>query len=382
MASMLQAIIDDPSPGPSVQAEKPWRPSDQIRLSATARRALDRFFTDKFDQTWAGWGTIHKYVDRDAIEYALSDARTQPMARRTLDAALALIDPVWGGMYQYSDAVDWQSPHYEKIMEIQAHAIEAYTAAHAVTGDPRYLTAARAIGRYLRERMTGPEGAFYTSQDADLDERTPGKAFYALDDAGRQQRGQPRIDTHLYPRENGWAIRAFVQLFKATQEIDWLNRARRAAEWTEAHRLNDDGSYRHGEADRAGPYLGDTLAMADAQLALAEVDAGGPWLARAVRSAAALERRFGDAAGLTTAPVTQGATGVLARPAKIVDENVAVGRLALRLVAATGDPRWHALHHRAMRYLTSPTLVEVRPFAPGVLVLDAASAPPARAARR
>jgi uncharacterized protein YyaL (SSP411 family) len=231
MASLLQAIVDDPSPGPSVRPQKPWRASERTRLPAAARHELEQFFAAQFDRRWAGWGTIHKYLDGEAIEYALSDPRYRQMALRTLDAALALIDPVWGGMYQYSDAVDWKSPHYEKIMRVQTQAIDLYAGLYAGLStsarDPRYLAAARAVGRYLRDFLTSPEGAFYTSQDADVDATTTGKVFYALPDAGRRKLGLPRIDTHIYPRENGWAIHAFARLYAATHEPDWLDRARR-----------------------------------------------------------------------------------------------------------------------------------------------------------
>jgi hypothetical protein len=44
----------------------------------------------------------------------------------------------------------------------------------------------------------------------------------------------------------------------------------------------------------------------------------------------------------------------------------------------TGDARWRATDQRAMHYLTSPTLVEVRPFSPGVLLVDAAPEAPAK----
>src|SRR4029077_8778245 len=100
------------------------------------------------------------------IEYAWSQPRYQPMARRTLDAALALIDPVWGGMYQYSDAVDWSSPHFEKIMPVQAGAIELYVLAWQRWHDPRHLAAARAVARYLTTMLSSGDGAFYVSQDA------------------------------------------------------------------------------------------------------------------------------------------------------------------------------------------------------------------------
>ena len=49
----------------------------------------------------------HKYLDADSVEYALRLAArgNAVYAKRvadTLHHAEALIDPVWGGMYQYS----------------------------------------------------------------------------------------------------------------------------------------------------------------------------------------------------------------------------------------------------------------------------------------
>jgi uncharacterized protein len=366
MASMLQAIVDDPSPGPSVRPEPRWRPSTATRVSPAARRALERTFVAAFDGAHAGWGTVHKFLDPEPVEFALGDRRYQTMARRTLDAALALIDPVWGGMYQYSDAVDWSSPHFEKIMSVQAGAIELYVRAYATWHDPRHRDAARAVARYLTTILSSPDGAFYVSQDADLDATTLGKSYYAHDDAGRRALGMPRVDTHEYARENGWAITALAELAAVDTEGPWLAAARRAAAWVEAHRRRADGTYAHGDHDRAGPYLGDTLAMAEAYAALDAVDPSGPWRGRAVAAARAIDARFagdsGDSGYVTSAAST--------RPSRLVDENVGVARLAAHLARATGDASLGAIGDRAMHFLTSPTLLEERPLSPGVLVAD------------
>ena len=370
MASLLQAIVDDPSPGPSVQPELPWAPSARTRLGAGERRALERNFVAAFDGAHAGWGTLHKYLDTEAVEYALSDPRFTAMARRTLDAALLLLDPVWGGMYQYSDAVDWRSPHYEKLMSVQAPAIEIYVRAYRRLGARRYLDAAVAIAGYLRQRLRSPGGAFYVSQDADLDAHTLGKSFYALDDAGRRALGEPSVDRHVYPRENGWAIAALATLAAETHDASLLVDATRAAAVIEADRRGDDGVYRHGEARGAGPFLGDTLAMAQAYIALAAAEPSGPWRARALAAAAALDAHFRADAGFFTAPVGRDAHGVFQRPARLVDENVAIVRLARQLSRLDADPRWPAMRDHALRYLVSPSLPRARPFSPGVLLVE------------
>ncbi|MFX5199174.1 hypothetical protein ABTC72_19830, partial [Acinetobacter baumannii] len=77
------------------------------------------------------------------------DAMAGRRARQTLDAALALIDPVWGGAYQYSEAGSWQKPPFERIMSFQAQYLRQYSQAYALWKDPKYLAAARDIARYL-----------------------------------------------------------------------------------------------------------------------------------------------------------------------------------------------------------------------------------------
>ncbi len=50
-------------------------------------------------------------------------------AAATLHNATALIDPVWGGMDQYSVDGAWNEPHFEKLISIQADALREYSLA-------------------------------------------------------------------------------------------------------------------------------------------------------------------------------------------------------------------------------------------------------------
>jgi uncharacterized protein YyaL (SSP411 family) len=90
------------------------------------------------------------------------DAEAEKRAKQTFDAALNLIDRQWGGIYQYSDEVDWKSPHYEKIMWYQAAGLRQYAQAYALWKQPSHLAAAENLKRYLLTKLLGPGGAFYT----------------------------------------------------------------------------------------------------------------------------------------------------------------------------------------------------------------------------
>ena len=219
-----------------------------------------------YDTDFAGWGSMHKFIDADSMDLLLAaaekgDAEAANNARATLDAAFNLMDREWGGIYQYSDELDWKSPHYEKIMWFQANGLRNYAQAYALWKEPRYLAAARDLERYLL-KLQSAEGGFYTSQDADVDAALPGKSFYALSVDARAKLGrEPRIDTNIYARENGWAISGLVAFYNATGDRAALTAAERAASYILANRAIEGGGFAHGARDRAGPYLGDTLAM-------------------------------------------------------------------------------------------------------------------------
>jgi len=149
---------------------------------------------------------------------------------------MALIDPVWGGVFQYSEAGSWNHPHFEKIMSFQAQYLRQYSQAYALWKDPKYLAAARDIERYLTSFLLAPMGAFTSARMPDLDRETDGHAFYALDDSGRRKLGMPRIDKNLYARENGWAISGLVAFYDVTNDPRILATAERTANWANDNR--------------------------------------------------------------------------------------------------------------------------------------------------
>jgi uncharacterized protein YyaL (SSP411 family) len=295
------------------------------------------------------------------------------MARQSLTAALKIIDPAWGGVYQYSTDGDWVHPHFEKIMSFQADDMRTYARSYAVWHDPTYLNAAESIHHFLENFLLSPQGAFYVSMDADRNPGEHGGEYFALDDASRRKLGIPRIDTHLYSRENGWAISALVALHEFTGEAKALDEATKAAWWIIQNRSIEESQatgFRHDENDVAGPYLGDTLAMGRAFLDLYMATADHQWLDRAHAAAAFIENHFVSdnpkSVGVLTSMATPG------NPIRIdpeVDENVAVVRFARLLYQYTGLDAHEKLAERAMKYLASPEIVNSRGFLVAGLLL-------------
>src|ERR1700749_2470209 len=156
-----------------------------------------------------------------ALARITGDTQAEHMARQTLTEQLHLLDPTWGGVYQYSMGSDWNSPHFEKIMQMQAENLRIYSLAYAQWGDPAYLHAAQEIRRYLKTFLTSPEGAFYTSQDADLIEGHNGAENF----------DQFRSDPAFLPAAQ--EIRLYLKTFLTSPEGAFYTS--QDADWSEVH---------------------------------------------------------------------------------------------------------------------------------------------------
>ena len=374
MSSMLQAIIDDPSPGPSVEpAPKLTIPANAILAAPIRAKLLANYFAG-YDPKYGSWGTDQKFLDWDSVEYSMVLARrdgnkqAENMARQTLDEQLHLLDPAWGGVYQYSTDGDWNSPHFEKIMQMQAENLRIYSLAYAQWQDPKYLHAAQEIRRYLKNFLTSPQGAFYTSQDADVIEGHHSVDYFALDDSHRRAQGVPRVDKHIYARENGWAINALLALYAATGDSSVLGDALRATRWILVNRELPAGGFRHDAADANGPYLSDTIAMERVFLALYGATADRQWLTRAEAAMKFIDANFRDKQGAgfdsSKTPTDHAYT-----PHPQRDENIAVSRAANLLFHITGNETDKQIAERAMRYVAADPVVYRLPAA-GPLLAD------------
>jgi uncharacterized protein YyaL (SSP411 family) len=370
MASLLRAVVEDPTPGPSAAADPGAPPLAGNGIGAELRRGLEDLLVERYDDAHAGWGFAKKFLDWDAVEYSLVRARSGDdealrRARETLDAERKLVDPVWGGVYQYSHGGDWDHPHFEKLMAFQAENLRIYAMAYAELRDPAYLQAARDIRRYVRDFLTSPEGAFYVSQDADLVAGEHGGDYFALRDAERRRRGLPRVDTHVYARETAAGATALLALHAATGESEPLEDALRAARFVLAERGLPGGGFRHDATDAAGPYLGDTAPAGRLFLGLYAATGDRAWLARAREAARFVDATFRaeGVAGFTSAT----AAGRFDRAMPQREENVMVARFANLLFHYTGDPRDRAMADEAMRFLSAPEVA--RRFGTGGVLL-------------
>jgi uncharacterized protein YyaL (SSP411 family) len=145
-----------------------------------------------FDSQWGGFGPAPKFPRPTLVELCLLRSRrdddgaegAEQMAVRTLDAMAAggIYDHLVGGFCRYSTDARWLVPHFEKMLTDQALLARAYLHAWQVTGKADYLGVANETLDFVLRDLSTPEGALYSSFDADAGGVEGAHATFTLDE--------------------------------------------------------------------------------------------------------------------------------------------------------------------------------------------------------
>jgi uncharacterized protein YyaL (SSP411 family) len=395
-AELLRTTAEDFRAGKPVARETPTRRTPTDAEFAKIAEVVGAQLDSLYDSANESWGRRQKYpvaapVEREfLLAWRAGEERRKSRALATLDKERKLLDPVWGGMYQYSTNGDWDHPHFEKIVPVQAGAIANYAQAFAATGDKTWLDDAKQIQRYVRDFLTAPDGGFYASQDADLvthddpPQWVDGHDFYPLDDADRRAKGIPRIDKNVYADRNGMLIQSLCALYEASRDADALNAARKAAlRVAKSHAAAIDG-LTHVDATPGASqpvlHLADQVEMGRAYLALAQATGDAGMIARADALAQTLRDRFEDKTngGFFASSVDERAIGVLPPREKPFEENARAARFLVRLHHFTGEELWTQSAQRALRFFADEKALaeEGRVVGDYAIALDELANPP------
>ncbi|OQW57056.1 MAG: hypothetical protein A4S14_08975 [Proteobacteria bacterium SG_bin9] len=382
LKSLLEAVVDDPSPGPSAAREEKIAFPDRPGLTSAVRSELQTRFEARHDASDKGWTFGTKLFDKDAIEFGISlaaagDKTQAARTRAALNSTRQLLDPVWGGVFQSrlvpergpgdSKAVryvrlqiggrfdeggdNWNDPHFEKPLGVQAQALRMFSRGFSQWRAPEDLEAARNVRGYVQRVLTDADGAFYTGQSSGVGVAGGEGVYFATDRKRREAFATPAIDRSLYPRENGWMIAALCAFHAAAADDSALREAERAARWMIDNRGMMSGGFSRGDGNEAGFYLGDTLAMGEAFLALHDATGQREWLQRAEAAAQFIQAHFLTAPGpgFVTATSPTG-FAVAQRPDPV--ENAELVRFIGQLAERTSGSYSNALSS-AMRYLSA-----------------------------
>lgn len=381
MKEMLLDVVANPVPhADKEESEAAELGSSEGRLSGEMRNKLIENHEYFYDLEKGGLDFAQRFLNSDSVEYVVTEAakgkeKEISFARKTLTSSLKLIDPAWGGAYQYSTDRDWEHPHFEKIMPTQAIFLRSLSLGYGQFKDPAYLAGAMKIYSYLKNFMRSPDGAFYTSQDADLVRGQHSADYFQLDDTARRKRGIPQIDKHIYSYENGVIIQALSALYAASGDPAVLEDAKTAAQWALSNRALPEGGFRHDEVDAGGPYLRDSLAMAQGLLTLYSVSAERKFLDSAIAAGTFIDKTFsqeGESGYFSFAPKNAG----ILKPSRLQEENIPSARFFNKLKHYTGQERFEVSARRAFDWLKIPKVALRYKVEPGLLLVDSELATP------
>jgi uncharacterized protein len=369
-----------------------------------------------FDPEWGGFGPAPKFPRPSLVELCLrhhrrtGSERSRQMALTTLDgmAAGGMYDHLVGGFCRYSTDTRWLVPHFEKMLTDQALLARAYLHAWQVTGNADYLAVVIETLDFVLRDLSTPEGALFSSFDADaggvegshatftMDELrrilppdlvAPAAEWYGITEAGnwegrsipcrpvgaplrrppeieearrllaaaRATRVPPARDEKVLTEWNAMAVATLAEAAGATGSATYARRAEEIGEFLMAEMYRDGRLMRSWQGGRARhlAVAADHAWLAEACLRLSELTGESKWRIRALKVTGQLLDRFWDPSSGGFFTSGDDAEALVARPKEFVDgalpatNSVATAAL-LRVGALSDSPRWSEAAERTV----------------------------------
>ncbi len=270
-----------------------------------------------------------------------------------------MYDQLGGGFHRYSVDAHWLVPHFEKMLYDNALLSRVYLEAFQATDNAFYKSVVTDTLDYTLREMTSPDGGFYSAQDADSEGEegkffvwTPDEVaallepedarlfckFYDVTEGGnfegknilhigqppkkfceeegigegdllallergrrklffeRKKRVRPGLDDKILTSWNGLMIGSMAQAGRITEVGEYLDAARRAADFVLTRMRGERGllrTHRAGES-KLNAYLDDYAFLIVGLVDLYEASFEKRWLDEASALAREMVARFGD----------------------------------------------------------------------------------------
>ena len=159
---------------------EPAEPVAADVLDATPLAGFRKLIARQFDREHGGFGGAPKFPHPATIQRLLKHWRSTAhdekpdtdalfMAALTLNrmAEGGIHDHLGGGFCRYSVDRQWSIPHFEKMLYDNGPLLALYAQMFQISGDETYRSVARDTAEWVLREMRSPDGAFYSSLDAD-----------------------------------------------------------------------------------------------------------------------------------------------------------------------------------------------------------------------
>jgi len=158
-----------------------------VALSRKPASDGESALAQQFDPEYGGFGFSPdnarrpKFPQPVDLLFLLDSHRRDDASRRgmeplemvlfTLDrmARGGIRDHLGGGYHRYSTDRFWHVPHFEKMLYDNAQLASLFLLAFEITKDARWRSEAEATFGFVEQKMTSPEGGFYSSLDAETE---------------------------------------------------------------------------------------------------------------------------------------------------------------------------------------------------------------------
>jgi uncharacterized protein YyaL (SSP411 family) len=170
-ADALRSAYAQLEPGPAAPAEA---------LNARPLGDFRQVMEQQVDREFGGFGGAPKFPHPATIERLLRhwygtahDAKPDKDALYFVALTLkrmaegGIYDHLGGGFCRYSVDRFWSIPHFEKMLYDNGPLLALYAWMFQVSGDESFRTVARETADWVLREMSSPEGAFWSSLDAD-----------------------------------------------------------------------------------------------------------------------------------------------------------------------------------------------------------------------
>jgi uncharacterized protein YyaL (SSP411 family) len=334
------------------------------------------FLERAFDRNFGGFGGPPKFPQVWAIDLAFhlhprtGEKKWLEMATLTLDHMREgeLYDLIDGGFFRYSTSDDWDSPHYEKLLEVNAHLLSLYLRAYLLTGQITYRATAQGILDYLFSTLAAEgQSWFFGSQSADQD-------YYTSSEEKRLWADSPPLDRTIYTDRNAMTVSALLLAYPVLGEVQYREKALGLIDflWDHFHQ-SGQGMLHYDDGKLYLPgYLSDQVHMTLALMDAFEATGVRLYLDRAEELALEMEHDLWDCdyGAYWDLPESSESLGALKFRMKPFTENSVASITLTRLFHLTGREVYRNCSQAVLGYLSTVFAPYKHHAAPFALALE------------
>ncbi|GGX13875.1 thioredoxin domain-containing protein [Aquimarina muelleri] len=149
--------------------------TDTINFNTDFIASSVKEWSTNFDHKEGGTKRVPKFMMPNNYQFLLrygyqaKDEKILNFVKNTLTKISygGVYDHVGGGFSRYSTDEKWHVPHFEKMLYDNAQLVTLYSDAFLLTKDPWFKDVVYETLEFISRELTNPEGAFYSSLDAD-----------------------------------------------------------------------------------------------------------------------------------------------------------------------------------------------------------------------